>query len=84
MGGDLERLLTVPEVARLLGLAPSRVYDLAREKVLPAVRLGRQIRFSLDALRAFIDGGGQALPGPGGWRRAAGEGCEAKAGLENA
>lgn len=63
------RLLRVPHVARILDVSEDRVYELAREGVLPAVRLGRQIRFDEDKLRAWIDQGGCALPG--GWRREA-------------
>ena len=61
------RLMTVSEAAELLRLRPARVYELAREGVLPVVRLGRQVRVEEQALRDWIARGGQALPG--GWRR---------------
>jgi excisionase family DNA binding protein len=60
-------LLTVPEVARVLRVSPPRVYELARDGLIPVVRLGRQVRVEQDALRRWIASGGQALPG--GWRR---------------
>ncbi len=62
-----DTLLRVPEVARRLGLTTDRIYELAREGTLPAVRIGRQLRFDPARLQAWIDGGGEALPG--GWRR---------------
>jgi len=63
------KLMTVREVAEILGVRPSRVADLIRRSVIKPVRLGRQIRVAPDALSAFIESGGQALPG--GWRREA-------------
>lgn len=63
------RLLTVSEVARVLGVRDNRVYDLAKSGTLPAVRIGRQLRIDEDSLLAWIKNGGAALPG--GWRREA-------------
>jgi len=63
------RLLRVPHVAQTLDVSQARVYELIRQGLLPAVRLGRQVRVSEEALRRFIESGGQALPG--GWRREA-------------
>jgi hypothetical protein len=40
-----------------------------RRGILPGVRLGRQVRIDPEALAAFIETGGKALPG--GWRREA-------------
>ena len=62
-----DALLTVPQVARLLNVSEARTRELARQNLLPVVRLGRQLRFDPDALEAWIADGGQALPG--GWRR---------------
>lgn len=62
-------LLRVEEVAKRLNISVARCYELARQNVLPAVRLGRQVRFDPDALDEFIRSGGQALEG--GWRRTA-------------
>lgn len=61
------RLLTMPEVARLLRIPEPRAYQLARDGVLPVCRLGRQLRVEQQALLAWIRAGGRALPG--GWRR---------------
>jgi excisionase family DNA binding protein len=56
-----ENLLTAQQVAVLLQVPTARVYELAREGLLPAVRLGRQIRVSSSALENWIADGGQSL-----------------------
>lgn len=61
------RLLRVAEVASILATSTPRVYALIRDGLLPAVRLGRQVRVAPDVLEEWIRTGGQALPG--GWRR---------------
>lgn len=61
-GGIAMRLLTIPEVAALLRVTIDRAYQLAREGLLPTVRLGRQIRVSEDALLHWLNNGGSALP----------------------
>ena len=65
----MEKLLRVKEVAEILGVSEDRVYSMARERILPCVNLGRQLRFSPRALDEFIQNGGKCLPG--GWRREA-------------
>jgi excisionase family DNA binding protein len=52
------RLLTAKQVAELLQVTLPRVYQLAREGVIPSVRLGRQIRFEETALREWAARGG--------------------------
>jgi excisionase family DNA binding protein len=55
------RLLTAKEVSQVLQVKPARVYELAREQVIPSVRLGeRQVRFDEAALREWIARGGAA------------------------
>ena len=61
------KLLTIAEVAEILQLRYPRAADLIRRSVIPAVRIGRQVRVSPDALNAFIEAGGFRLEG--GWRR---------------
>ena len=61
------KLLRVPEVSAILGLAEHRTYDLIRQGILPAVHLGRQVRIAPGELERFIQEGGRQLPG--GWRR---------------
>ena len=62
------RLLRVDEAAALLGVSRARCYELVRQRVLPAVHLGRQVRFDPAAIQAWLAGGGHRLEG--GWRRA--------------
>jgi len=61
------RLLRISEVARVLQVEEPRAYALARQGVIPVVRIGRQVRVAEAALRRWIGSGGHALPG--GWRR---------------
>jgi excisionase family DNA binding protein len=62
-----ENLLTAQQVAVLLQVPKARVYQLAREGLIPTVHLGRQVRVSAGALEKWIADGGRALPGD--WRR---------------
>ena len=53
------RLLTAKEVAPILRVTLARVYELARERAIPTVRIGeRQVRFDESALREWIANGG--------------------------
>jgi excisionase family DNA binding protein len=47
--------LTATEVGQQLGLGKSRVYALAAEGLLPAVRLGRRMWFPRRGLEALAD-----------------------------
>jgi excisionase family DNA binding protein len=49
------RLLNVRETACYLGLDEDTVYRKARLRELPCVKVGRSLRFDLEALRRFID-----------------------------
>jgi excisionase family DNA binding protein len=49
-----ERLLTVPDVARRLGVPPAYVYELARRRGIPTCRLGRYVRIPARELRTWI------------------------------
>jgi putative molybdopterin biosynthesis protein len=64
-----QELLTLTEVAQILRISYPRAAELVRQGLLPAVRLGRQVRISPERLSAWIASGGEALPG--GWRKAA-------------
>jgi len=46
--------MTVAEVAAMLGLPKSTVYDLARRGELPCARLGRTLRFVRDEIEARL------------------------------
>lgn len=61
------QLLRVETVAKILDTSTARVYEMIRLRLLPAVRLGRQVRVVQEALDEWVRNGGQALPG--GWRR---------------
>jgi predicted DNA-binding transcriptional regulator AlpA len=50
------QLLTAEQVGTKWQIPTSQVYRLARADVLPCVRLGRYVRFSLDAIEAFERG----------------------------
>jgi excisionase family DNA binding protein len=55
---EAQKLLLVEDVAQLLRVPRRRVYELARAGLMPAVHLGKQVRFPEDKLRAWIDAGG--------------------------
>ncbi|MCL6443777.1 MAG: helix-turn-helix domain-containing protein [Alicyclobacillus sp.] len=44
----------IPEVARLLDVTEDRAYKMARDGLLPVVRLGRQVRVDPEALQRWI------------------------------
>jgi len=46
-------LLTMAEAATRLSIPESRAYDLARQKKLPAVRIGKYVRVSVQALAEY-------------------------------
>ena len=48
-------LLRIPEAARLLSMAPSTVYELARRELIPSVRLSAGVvRIPRDALLKML------------------------------
>jgi len=55
------RLLTIAEVAEVLRIPKTRVYELVRAGVIPAVRILRQVRVHPDRLGEFLSNGGKAL-----------------------
>ena len=55
----LPRLLTVDDLAELLeSISTDRIYELAREGQIPHVRVGRSVRFSAEAVAAWLASGG--------------------------
>ena len=62
-------LIDLRQTAKTLHITYGKAPELARQGVLPVVRLGRQVRVCPKRLAAFIASGGRALPG--GWRRQA-------------
>ncbi len=51
---DDDPLLTIPEVAARLHLAPAYVYDLARRGELPTIRAGKYVRVRRSTLQRWI------------------------------
>ena len=54
---DLPKLLNTEQAAAFLGWHPEHVRKLAREGMLPAVKVRRQWRYYLHRLQAWIDAG---------------------------
>ncbi len=60
-------MLRIQDVAERLSVSVPRTYELVRLGLIPATRVGRQIRVDPQALERWIEQGGRRLPG--GWRR---------------
>jgi len=65
----MSKFLTAREVAERYKLDIQQVYSAARVGLIPCIRIGRRLRFSLDQLLEWERTGGKALPG--GWRKEA-------------
>ena len=52
------RLLTADDLAARWSVDRSLIYKLTRRGSLPAVRLGRVVRYRIEAVEAFEDAGG--------------------------
>lgn len=62
------KLITAEAVAERLDVPKSTIYEAARQnRIGGVVRLGRVLRFDPDKLEAWLESGGEALPG--GWRQ---------------
>ncbi len=62
------KLITADAVAERLNVPRSTVYEAARQnRIGGVVRLGRVLRFDQARFEAWLEAGGQALPG--GWRQ---------------
>jgi excisionase family DNA binding protein len=48
-------LLTIPQVAKLLSLGRTKVYELIDREQLPVVRFGRAVRVSPAALQRWLE-----------------------------
>ena len=55
-----EDVMTVKDVAAFLKLDERTVYNLAIKKKLPAVKIGKQWRFSRSQIEQLFHGGGSA------------------------
>lgn len=54
MGNSFDRLITVKELMRLLGVSRSWVYDAAARGVIPSIRVGSMLRFDMRAIREWL------------------------------
>lgn len=55
-----KRYIKVPDVATLMDVPASTVYDLARQnRIVGMVRFGRHIRFDRDKLERWLQAGGE-------------------------
>lgn len=59
-------LVSEPAAARMLGLSPRKVWQLAKDGVLPVCRVGGAKRYSTVALREWVDRGCPSTPWAGG------------------
>ena len=60
---QLPPMLTADEASIMLRVRKPQLYALAREGIVPAVRVGRAVRFNRDQLHAWIESGGAPHPG---------------------
>jgi excisionase family DNA binding protein len=58
----LERLLTIADVARVLGISRGSVYGLIRTGELVPIRVGERARFEPATLRAYLERHREAGP----------------------
>ena len=57
-GRSSSRLLTAEELAERWQATPAHVYRLGRDGVIPVVRIGRLVRFRVEAVERFEAEGG--------------------------
>ena len=48
------RLLTSKETAAYLAICERKLWDMAKSGIIPAVRLGRAVRYDINDLNSFI------------------------------
>lgn len=63
MTEPLRQLLTPSEVADLLQLSKATIYRLAESGDLPAIRIGRAVRFRREAIEQLLNGQGVTAVG---------------------
>jgi len=55
-GEEKMKLLTIKEVAQLLGVSPVTVHRYKREKGLPYIKIGNTLRFDWEDVRRWVEG----------------------------
>ena len=68
-GESMSTLLRASKAAKKIDVTVDRLYEYSRIGIIPVVKIGRQLRWSEEAIEEFIKNGGKAFPG--GWRREA-------------
>jgi len=61
-GGDTRRLVATPEAAKFLGLTVHSLRHKVARGLVPVVRIGRTVRFDLDALSEIAGSTSSAAP----------------------
>ncbi len=52
---ELDNLLTLKEVAKLLRLSPQTLYKMLEQGEIPAVKIGSQWRFDREQLKSWLN-----------------------------
>lgn len=52
---QMERLMTVDEMATFLRISRAKAYQMAKDGTIPTVRMGRSVRIRRDHLMAWLD-----------------------------
>ena len=52
---SLPLLLSVPQVAKTLGIGRTKVYELIADEGLPVIRFGRAVRVSVVSLQRWVE-----------------------------
>jgi len=51
---DVKEVMDIKELSEYLGIGKSKIYNLIRNKKIPASRIGRQYRFSKDVIDTWL------------------------------
>ena len=51
----MQKLIDVAQTAELLGISKSLVYELAKRRNLPCIRIASRLLFSIEALERFVE-----------------------------
>lgn len=51
---EVKEVMTIKELSAYLGISKSKIYDLIKQKKIPASRIGRQYRFSKSLIDTWL------------------------------
>ena len=51
---DTKQIMDIKDLAEYMGLSRSKIYQLIKEKKIPASKIGRQYKFSKDLIDAWL------------------------------